>query len=328
MNRHLSASHRVAKLAALLAVVTAASWPIVSTPAWAQDEDLDAPAGAVPAAPADDDDMAAGEDTETTKTTDTDTTGTETSDSESGDTEAVSELPASSDEQKQRAAALVDEAITVASRNPEARLALVRGAAALLPQLEGSTRQGLVNRWLPLVTSSAVPREVRLSAMSAFFDVATRSNAPDDLIFARDVALMLPDAAARAGAFLRLSEAAEKTNWEQAAEFGAFAQRAARQEPDLTLRARSMAFIATRLASLNPETREAAVIEASSQARLIQSSSLRDALLAEIVGAASKFDIGMAQRIAGGIENENYKNLATARIAEAGMTRPSTARRS
>ena len=291
MNRHLSASHRVAKLAALFAVVGVSSWPVVSTPAWAQDEDLDASAGA-----------------ETGEVVTTETTT---------DTEAVPGLSAPSDEQKVRAAALVDEAIAVAARNPEARVALARGAAALLPQLEGRTRQGLVNRWLPLVTSSAVPRDVRLASMSAFFDVATRSNAPDDLTFARDVAMMLPDAAARAGAFLRLSEAAEKTNWEQAAEFGALAQRAARQEPDLTLRARALAFIATRLASLNPETREAAVIEASSQARLIQTSSLRDALLAEIVGAAAKFDIAMAQRIAAGIENENYKKLATARVAVA-----------
>lgn len=298
MNRHLSASYRAAKLAALLAVVSVASWPSLSTPAWAQDEDLDATAT-----------------TEDGGMADEEAADAESGDTESADTEAVPGLATPSDAQKQRAASLMDEAITVASRNPEARTALARGASALLPQLEGRARQGLVNRWLPLVTSSAVPREVRLSAMSAFFDVATRSNAPDDLVFARDVAMMLPDAAARAGAFVRLSEAAEKTNWEQAAEFGALAQRAARQEPDLALRARALAYISTRLASLNPETREAAVIEASSQARLVSTNPLRDSLLAEIVGAAAKFDINMAQRIAGGIENENYKNLATARIA-------------
>lgn len=276
MNRLSSASHRTAKLAALLAVVTGAALPVLHIPALAQEEGND------PAV-----------------------------------TETDTGLPAASDAQKVRAAALIDEAITVAGRNPEARTALARGAAALLPRLEGRSRQGAVNRWLPLVNSSAVPREVRLSAYSAFFDIATRSNAPDDLGFARDVALMVPDAAARAGAFVRLSEAAEKTNWDQAAEYGALAQRAARQEPDLTLRARALAYIATRLASLNPGTREAAVVEASSQARQIQSAPLRDALLAEIVGAASKFDIGLAQRIATGIENDNYKNLATARIAVA-----------
>lgn len=290
MNPHLSASHRVAKSAALLAVVAgAAAWPGLSTPVRAQD-DPDEPVVSAPAP--------------------TGNVRTNTAGAESG-------LPAASDAQKQRAAALISEAITVAGRNPEAPPALARGAAALLPQLEGSTRQGLVNRWLPLVTSSAVSREVRLSAMSAFFDVATRSNASDDLVFARDVALMLPDAAARAGAFVRLSEAAEKTNWNQAAEFGALAQRAARQETDAPLRARSLAYISTRLASLNPATREAAVIEASTHVRAIQSTPMRDALLAEVVGAASKFDISLAQRIAGGIQDENYKNLATARIAVA-----------
>jgi len=284
-------------LAALLAVAGIAAWPGGRTPSLAQDEDLDAPVAADET-----DDMAdeggVG-----------DVIETETAPDEGGRTAMTS------DEQKQRAANLIDEAIAVAYRRPEARVALARGGAALLPRLEGTTRMGLVNRWVPLVSTSAVPRDVRLSAFSAFFDVVSRSNNAADLDFGRDVAMMLPDAAARAGAFLRLSEAAERTSWDRAAEFGALAQRAARQENDLALRARAMAFIATRLSSLNPETREAAVIEASSQARLLSTNPLRDSLLAEITGAASKFDIALAQRISGGIEDQNYKNLATARIA-------------
>ncbi len=317
MNRQLSASYRVAKLAALLAVACGTSWPALTTPVWAQD-DQDEPVVAAPGMDTDDQD-------EPVVAAPAPGTNTDDLDGEVGtlggmgtrNTESDTGRPAPSNAQKQRAASLISEAITVAERNPVARVALARGAAALLPRLEGGARQRLVDRWLPLVMSSAVPREVRLSALSAFFDVATRSNAPDDLGFAHGVALKVPDAAARAGAFLRLSEAAESTNWNQAAEYGVLAQRAARQEPDLTLRARSLAYIATRLASLNPATREAAVTEASLQARMIRYSPLRDALLAETVGAASKFDIGMAQRIAGGIANQNYRNLATARIAVA-----------
>ena len=308
MNRHLSASHRVAKLAALLAVAGAAAWPIGSTPAWAQDEDLDGPA-TMEDAGNEDLDAAPTEDTEAPEDSDS---------SEAPSSPVLSEavpLAPPSDAQKQRAANIFSEAITVAYRNPEARVALARGGAALLPRLESGARMGLANRWVPIISTSAVPREVRLSAFSAFFDVASRTNVPGDIEFARDVAMMVPDASARAGAFVRLSEAAEKTNWEQAAEFGALAQRAARQENSLPLRARALAYISTRLASLNPETREAAVIEASSQARLISTPRLRDSLLAEIVGGAAKFDIGLAQRISDSIEDPTYKNLATARIA-------------
>jgi hypothetical protein len=220
------------------------------------------------------------------------------------------------DPQKQRAANLIDEAIAVAYRNPEARPALARGGA-LLPRLQGRTRAGLTNRWVELVSTSAVPRDIQLSAFGAFFDAASKT----DIEYGRGVALGLPDAAARAGAFVRLSEGAEDKDWGKAADLAALAQRAARQEPDLVLRARALAYVANRLASLNPETREAAVVEASSAARLITANPrLRDSLLAGIVGSAAKFDLPLAQRIASSIETEDLKNVANARIALAQAT--------
>jgi hypothetical protein len=225
--------------------------------------------------------------------------------------------PAPTDPEKERAARLIDEALTVAYRNPEARPALARGAAALLPQLQGRTREGLTNRWIALISTNAVSRGLRLAAMSSFFDAVSQSNNPDDWAFGRDVALALPDATARAGALIQLSEAAQKTSWDQAAEWAHLAQRAARQETDQRLRARAQAYVATRMATLDPTARYDAVVEASTQAHRVERTGQRDALLAEVVGAAAKFDIGLAQRIAEGIENQNLKNLALARIAVA-----------
>ncbi len=224
---------------------------------------------------------------------------------------------ASASAQQTRAAQLIEEAIVVASRNNEARPALARGAAALLPKLSGQTRQDLSQRWLVQIQNDSVSRGAQLAALSTFFDVASQSGTAEDLEFGRDLALGLPDATARASAFIQLSEAAERSGWEQAAEYASLAQRAARQETNPRLRARALAYVATRMAVLNPAEREAAVIEASSYARLVTRTGQRDALLAEVVGAAAKFDIGLAQRVSGGIENENFKNLATARIAVA-----------
>ncbi len=220
-------------------------------------------------------------------------------------------------QQQARAAQLLDEAITVASRNHEARPALARGAAALLPKLAGQSRQNLAERWLVQIQNDSVSRGAQLAALSSFFDVASQSGTAQDLEFGRELALDLPDATARACAFIQLSEAAERSGWDQAAEYASLAQRAARQETDPRLKARALAYVATRMATLNPAEREAAVIEASSYARLVTRTGQRDALLAEVVGAAAKFDIGLAQRVSGGIENENFKNLATARIAVA-----------
>lgn len=214
------------------------------------------------------------------------------------------------DERLNQAAGLIAEAITLGERNLDARNVVVRNASALLPRLSPVARDALTERWMRLAMSASVPRTRRLSAFSAFFDVAAR----EDLEYSRALALTVPDAAARAGAFLDLSEVAEKSNWTRANEFVNLAQRAARQENDLTLRARALTFVSHRLASLNPETREAAVIEASSQVRMIQTPRVRDYLMAEVVGAAAKFDLALARRIAAGIGANELRNLANARI--------------
>jgi hypothetical protein len=161
-----------------------------------------------------------------------------------------------------------------------------------------------------LALSASVPRTTRLASLASYFDVASR----EDAEFARTLALTVPDAAARAGAFIDLSEVVEKSNWTRSNEFAMQAQRAARQEEDLLLRARALTFVSHRLAVLNPATREAAVVEASSQARLISTPAVRDYLLAEIVGAAAKFDLALARRIAPSIQDAQLKNLAMARI--------------
>jgi hypothetical protein len=223
------------------------------------------------------------------------------------------------------AAALVAESFTVAqntdaqsAEGKRARLAAARGAATLLPRLAGPARDVLTPRWVRLAQSSAVPRAQRSSAYDAFFESAARL----DSAYARRTALMLPDAAARAGAFIDLSEAGEKTNWLQSRADATLAQQAARSETDLTSRARALTFVAYRMAVLDPSAREAAVREASSQVRLIQTPQVRDYLLAEVVGAASKFDLPLARKIAADISDENLKNLAVARtnISEISQT--------
>lgn len=237
-------------------------------------------------------------------TTEGEATTTTSEDVSGGDLEPA-------DPKKTRAANLIEEAIVVAYRHPEARPALARGAAALLPRLQGRIRQGLTNRWVELVSTSAVPRSVQLSAYNSFFDVAAMT----DVEYGKSVAMMLPDAAARAGGFVRLSEAVETKSWDQSAELAALAQRAARQELDLALRARALAYIANRIVTVNPETSEAAIVEASSAARQITANiRLRDSLLAGIAGAAAKFDVALAQRIAATIETDDLKAVANSRI--------------
>lgn len=217
----------------------------------------------------------------------------------------------------EQAAQLIDEAITVARRNPTARPALARGAAALLPKLDPGAREEQSTRWLDTISNSSVSRGAQLAALSSFFGVLSRNGGAEDLAFGRELALTLPDATARTGAFIQLSEAASKTSWDQASELARLAQRAARQETNPRLRARALAYVAARMAVIDPAERTAAVVEASTYARRVTRSGQRDVLLAEVVGAAAKFDIGLAQRVATGIENENFKNLATARIAVA-----------
>lgn len=233
------------------------------------------------------------------------------------DAPAPSSDAAATRPQHEQAAQLIDEAITVARRHPQARPALARGAAALLPKLAPDAREEQTARWLDTISNNSVSRGARLAALSSFFGVLSRGGNAEDLAYGRELALTLPDATARASAFVQLSEAASKTSWDQAAELARLAQRAARQETNPRLRARALAYVAARMAVIDPAERTNAVVEASTYARRVTRSGQRDVLLAEVVGAAAKFDIGLAQRVATGIENENYEKLATARIAVA-----------
>jgi hypothetical protein len=136
-----------------------------------------------------------------------------------------------------------------------------------------------------------------------------------DTAFARRIALQLPDAAARAGAFINISEATERANYPAAVEAARMAQQAARQESGLRERARALTYVAYRMVNLDALESDAAIVEASSQARLIRTSGARDYLLAEVAGAASRNDLPLARRIAGSISDPDLKNLATARIS-------------
>jgi hypothetical protein len=210
---------------------------------------------------------------------------------------------------QQKAANLIGEAFGVASRNREASIA-VHDSAALLPFLAGKQRRALTQSWIRLAGSSTLSRQQRLNGYSSFFDVAARH----DSAFANSVALQVPDDAARAGAFVDLSQATTNTDWYQANQYAELARRAARQEPDLALRAKALTFIAYHEASLNPATRRDAVTEASSTVRQIHDPARRDALLADLVGAAAKFDLTLANKIAGDISDPQSKKLAQARI--------------
>jgi len=211
---------------------------------------------------------------------------------------------------QQKAANLIGKAFGVASRNSGASPVAVHDAAALLPFLAGSQRRALTQSWMRLAGSSTLSRQQRLDGYSSFFDVAARH----DSAFANEIALKVPDAAARAGAFVDLSQATTNTDWYQANQYAELARRAARQEPDLALRAKALTFIAYHEASLNPATRRDAVAEASSTVRQIQDPARRDALLADLVGAAAKFDLVLANKIAGDISDPQSQKLAQARI--------------
>jgi len=213
-----------------------------------------------------------------------------------------------------QAAGLIGEAFSLAEReagegNSSARLNAVRGAASLLPQLEGADRDQLTARWQSMAFASGVARDFRLRAFSDFFDSASHR----DAAFARGVAMALPDAAARAGGLLALSERAELSDWRVANTYAMQAAQAARGESSRPYRARALTFVARRMASLNPELRAAALIEASSQVRLLSDVRTRDFLLTEVVGAAGQFDLGLARRIAGTIVDEKLKALAVGR---------------
>lgn len=231
----------------------------------------------------------------------------------------VSSAPASvaslTPEQQAQGASLIREAIGLAEAEStrgfsRTRLSVVRGAASLLPLLEPSVREQLVSRWMRLAMAGGVSREVRLGAFSDFFDAASRRDGE----FARRVAGRLTgDDAARAGAYITLSERSEGYSWKTANDYALRAQAAARQEGVPQIRARALAFVALRMATLNPELRPASVVEASRAVRRLRGGRERDYLLAEVAGAAAKFDIPTARRIGASIGDERLRNLALAR---------------
>jgi hypothetical protein len=204
---------------------------------------------------------------------------------------------------------LISEAFNTANQKPAVRATALRGAAALLPRLQSNSRDTLTRRWLNLALSSGFPRETRLQALSAFFDVAARY----DVAFADRIARGLPDASGRASGFLALSEAFHHRDWTRSNDYALLAQRAARQEEANTYRARSLTFVAQNLAILNPVERDAAVREASVEVRRLVNSNERDYLLSEVVTAAAKFDLPLARKMANDISNDRLKNIAQAR---------------
>lgn len=219
-----------------------------------------------------------------------------------------------------QAAFLTDQAMRIAAKIPGTRPVAVRGAAALLPRFSPDSfnatpgRDALMERWLGLAMSPSVPRATRLDALSALFDVASKS----DLPWAQKWAARVPDAAARAGAYLDISRALEaKTtpdSWTNADHYAALAQRAARKEKSLVPRARALTFVAYRMTELSPARQELALREASSAVHLVQTPRLRDNLLAELAGATGRYDLAFGRRIASEISDEGLKNLAGARV--------------
>ncbi len=214
----------------------------------------------------------------------------------------------------EQAANLIGEAFNLAERESSqgyslARLNAVRGASSLLPSLQEPERTKLTNRWLNLAFAGGVSRPRRVDAIADFFDAASRRDGQ----FARRIAGGLRDDAARAGAFIALSQRAERTDWSRANDYAVLARSAARREPNALYRARALTYVARRMASLNPALREAAVKEASLSVRKLSNGDERDFLLAEVAGAAALFDLGTARRIANDINYPGLKNLAVAR---------------
>lgn len=204
---------------------------------------------------------------------------------------------------------LISESLRVANDNPQARITALRGAAALIPRLASPARDTLTDRWLSLALAPDIQRTVRGQALSSFFDVA----AHQDPEYAAGIAGRLPDAAGRAAGFLSLSEAYLHRNWDRSNEYLVRAQQAARQEDDPSLRARSLTFVAQQVAIVNPDLRADAVREASTAVRRTFDGYERDYLLSEVVTAAAKFDLPIARRIAGDIQDQRLQGLAQAR---------------
>ncbi len=219
-----------------------------------------------------------------------------------------------------QAAFLVDQALRIAATTPGARATTIRGAAALLPRLSPDSfnttpgRDALTMRWLGLAMGPSVARSTRLDSLSALFDVAAKT----DLPWARKWAPRVPDAAARTGAYLDISRALEAKitpqSWQSADAYAALAQSAARQEQNRVPRARALTFVAYRMTELSPARTQEALHEASRAVHAVPASMTRDSLLAELAGAAGRYDLSYGRRLASEISNEGLKNLAGARV--------------
>lgn len=208
------------------------------------------------------------------------------------------------------APSLIGEALDIARQNPQARTVTVRTAAALLPRLPVAARSALSSQWLQLAQSPDVSSDVRSDALSAFFDVAAKSDPSFATRFARETS----DPAARAGGLLRVSRAFDQTDWRRADSLLGEAVASARQEPALVPRARSLVFAAYRASELNPARQSEALREATSQVNLVSNTGERDALLTELSGAAARFDLTQARALALRINDPKLQNLASARI--------------
>ena len=202
---------------------------------------------------------------------------------------------------------LISEAFNTANANPEARSAAVRGAAGLIPRLPGAARQRLMMRWMNLANSLAP--EARSQAISSFFDVA----AMNDPNYASSVAKSVSRPADRAAGYLALSQVFYHRNWDRSNDYVLLAQRAARQERDPLMRARSLAFVAQQMALVNPVARPGAVREASTAVRRVNSTRERDYLMSEVVTAAAKFDLPLARKLTDDIQDVRLRNIAAAR---------------
>ncbi len=219
-----------------------------------------------------------------------------------------------------QAAFLVDGALKIAGSNLGARSTVTRVAAALLPRLSPESfndtpgRDALTERWLRLAMSPSVSRATRLDALDAFSDVAAKA----DLPWSKRWAPRIPDAAARAGAYLDISRASEAVrdgkSWQIADEYAEFAQRAARSETSPALRARALTFVAYRMIELSPARQELALREASLAVHAVSAPGVRDNLLAELAGAAARYDLAYGRRLASEISDEGLKGLAGARV--------------
>ncbi|HEY0073655.1 MAG TPA: hypothetical protein VGB77_06095 [Abditibacteriaceae bacterium] len=224
-----------------------------------------------------------------------------------GSSSSSSESAGISEDRLNLATNLISEALTVANQNPSARSMAVRGAAGLIPRLSGTTRQRLMMRWMSL--ANTLPPETRSQAVSSFFDVA----AMHDPNYAFVVAKSVSRPSDRAAGYLALSQRFYHRNWDRSNEYVLLAQSAARRENDPLMRARSLAFVAQQMALVNPVERPAAVREASTAVRRVQSARERDYLMSEVVTAAAKFDLPLARKLTDDIGDVRLRNIASAR---------------